>query len=110
MQQFTNAYAGQGVVCTVLDKADNTLIWQCLHAYCVNLRHDLRGEEHAAKVYTPCTEPEENVLLRHAQFVAGQGLPANAASQGTHHTMWATQNCIRHQLACASSLAQPTAA
>ena len=64
-----------------MDKAADTLVWQCPHAYYRKLRDDLKGESAGDKVYQLCTEPEQNILHRHALFITGHGLPAGATSQ-----------------------------
>ena len=80
-QRALDDYAEQGLVCTVMDKASNTLVWQCAHVYCRKLRDDLNSESAGGKVYQLSTEPEQDALHRHALFTTGQSLPAGATSQ-----------------------------
>ena len=43
MHQFLEGFAGQGFVCSTMDKADNTFVWQCPHDYCCRLVKDLHS-------------------------------------------------------------------
>lgn len=59
-----NDFAGQGVVCTVMDKDSDTLVWQCPFACYKKLGADLRGESAGDKVCQLNIEPEQDILDR----------------------------------------------
>ncbi len=77
MQRFLENFAGQGVVCSVMDKADNTLVWQCPHDYCCRLVKDL----YSNGVYQVSSEGISTATARHAAFISDQGLPTDTSSQ-----------------------------
>jgi len=70
-------FVGQGVVCSIMDKASNTLTWQCPHDYCRRLVKDLTSNG----VYQVSTEDATTVIARHAAFLTDQGMAIDPSSQ-----------------------------
>ena len=64
-------------VCSIMDKASNTLTWQCPHDYCRRLVKDLTSNG----VYQVSTEDATTVIARHAAFLTDQGMAIDPSSQ-----------------------------
>ena len=70
MHRFLQGFVGHGVVCSIMDKADHTLTWQCPHDYCRRLVKDLTSNG----VYQVSTEDTTTVMARHTAFLTSQGM------------------------------------
>ena len=97
MHRFLQGFVGHGVVCSIMDKASNTLTWQCPHDYCRRPVKDLTGNG----VYQVSTENTTTVIARHAAFLTGQGVAIDPSSQAIP-IMLAAPRCTRTQLTCDS--------
>ncbi len=77
MHRFLQGFVGHGVVCSIMNKAGNTLTWQCPPDYCRRLVQDLTSNG----VYQVSTEDATTVIARHAAFLTDQGMAIDLSSQ-----------------------------